>query len=396
MKTKQLRSKLNRQILDEASAWFVDFRVGDVDSTARERFDRWLRQSPEHIRAYMEIAKTYVDLPAHSPRRTIDVQELIAAARVDGNVLPFEDSARDLPDSPATTSVQSPQALSGTAGRRPRIRAMTLAASIAIAGTVILSFLFALNRSSTYTTQIGERRSITLADGSTIDLNSRSEVRISYSKAERDVELVDGQALFEVAKDKARPFIVRSGDTVMRAVGTQFDVYRKKSGTIVTVVEGRVAVLQTHSSEGREFDNGGAPFLTEGAAGIPKTAGPGSVLPFPSTGNDEPSAPVFVSAGEQVTVTDRAIAAPSPADVAVAIAWVQHRLVFDASRLSDVIDDFNRYNARQIHIEDKALDDFHVSGVYSSTDPASLLRFLRSQAHIDVTETDREVRIGRK
>jgi len=107
-------------------------------------------------------------------------------------------------------------------------------------------------------------------------------------------------------------------------------------------------------------------------------------------------APVFVSAGEQVTVTDQAIAAPAPADVAVAIAWVQHRLVFDASRLSDVIDDFNRYNTRQIHIEDKALDDFHVSGVYSSPDPASLLRFLRSQAHIDVVETDREVRIGRK
>ena len=273
---------------------------------------------------------------------------------------------------------------------------MTLAASIAIVGMASLLFLFALNRSSTYTTQIGERRSITLVDGSTIDLNSRSEVRIRYSKAERDVELIDGQALFEVAKDKTRPFIVRSGDTVMRAVGTQFDVYRKKNGTIVTVVEGRVAVLQAHSRGGREFDNGGAPFLNDGAAGIPKTAGPGSVLPYSSAGKVKQSAPVFVSAGEQVTVTDQAIAAPAPADVAVAIAWVQHRLVFDASRLSDVIDDFNRYNARQIHIEDKALEDFHVSGVYSSTDPASLLRFLRSQAHIDVVETDREVRIGRK
>ena len=399
MKIKPPRPKLNRQILDEASAWFVDFRVGDVDSAARERFDRWLRQSPEHIRAYMEIAKTYVDLPAHSPQRSIDVLELIAAVRHDGNVVPFEDPARQHPSAAqATTSMQSPQELPGTPGhrRRPRIRAMTLAASIAIVGTVGFSFWFALNRSSTYTTQIGERRSITLVDGSTIDLNSRSEVRISYSKAERDVELIDGQALFEVAKDKTRPFIVRSGDAMMRAVGTQFDVYRKKNGTIVTVVEGRVAVLQAHSNGGREFDHGGAPFLNEGAAGIPKTAGPGSVLPYPSAGNDKQSAPVFVSAGEQVTVTDQAIAAPAPADIAVAIAWVQHRLVFDASRLSDVIDDFNRYNPRQIHIEDKTLDDFHVSGVYSSTDPASLLRFLRSQAHIDVIETDREVRIGRK
>src|SRR5882757_3473768 len=90
MKTKQPKPKLNRQILDEASTWFVDFRVGDVDSTARERFDQWLRQSPEHICAYMEIAKTYVELPALKPDRKIDVQELVAYARSDGNVVEFE------------------------------------------------------------------------------------------------------------------------------------------------------------------------------------------------------------------------------------------------------------------------------------------------------------------
>src|SRR6267142_2800128 len=92
MKTKPSRPKLNRQILDEASAWFVDFRVGDVDSGARERFDQWLRQSPEHIRAYMEISKTYVELPASNPDRKIDVQELIARARADDpvNVIPLD------------------------------------------------------------------------------------------------------------------------------------------------------------------------------------------------------------------------------------------------------------------------------------------------------------------
>ena len=75
---------------------------------------------------------------------------------------------------------------------------------------------------------------------------------------------------------------------------------------------------------------------------------------------------------------------------------VQHRLVFDNSRLSDVVDDFNRYNARQLVIEDRRLYDFHVSGVYSSTDPASLIRFLRAQPSIDVIETDTDVRINQK
>src|SRR5882757_9099017 len=94
MKSKTPQSKVDRLILDEASEWFVDFRVGDVDQHARERFDQWLRRSPEHIRAYMEIARTYVELPAINPNRKIDVQELIAYARTEGNsggnVVPFE------------------------------------------------------------------------------------------------------------------------------------------------------------------------------------------------------------------------------------------------------------------------------------------------------------------
>ncbi len=106
---------------------------------------------------------------------------------------------------------------------------------------------------------------------------------------------------------------------------------------------------------------------------------------------------LFVSAGERVTVTDQAMSAPERADVAAATAWVaappRLRCVPLERRL---VDDFNRYNARQLVIGDRQLEDFHVSGVYSSTDPASLVRFLRSQPGIDVVETDEEVRITRK
>src|SRR5437773_12337999 len=92
MKTRQAKPKLNRQIIDEASTWFVDFRVGDVDSSARERFDQWLRQSPEHIRAYMEIARSYVELPAGYPDRKIDVEVFIVCARMEtlANVIPLD------------------------------------------------------------------------------------------------------------------------------------------------------------------------------------------------------------------------------------------------------------------------------------------------------------------
>jgi transmembrane sensor len=405
MKSKQPRLKLNRQILDEASEWFVDFRVGDVDSSARERFDLWLRQSPEHIRAYMEIANTYVVLPALNPARKMDVQELIAYARSERNVVPFDHTTR--PNRPLSRAADlngeshveggAPNAHPSPRRRAPRVFA--LAASIAIASvTASLLAWLALQWHSTYATDIGERRSITLEDGSTIDLNARSKVRVRFSNGERGVELLEGQALFGVAKDKARPFIVRSGTAVVRAVGTQFDVYRKRSGTTVTVIEGRVAVfgppipltVNPSPTKGEES----APREREGRASPRR---PSHLLPSSSDGEGPRSAgEVFVSAGEQVTVTERPIPAPQQANVAAATAWTQHQLVFDGSPLSDVVDGFNRYNTRQIVIEDRALDDFHVSGVYSSTDPASLIRFLRQQAGIDVIETDEGVRITRK
>ena len=251
-----------------------------------------------------------------------------------------------------------------------------------------------------YVTDIGERRSITLADGSTVDLNARSKLRIDFSQSERRVELLDGQALFQVAKDKNRPFIVASGAATVRAVGTQFDVYRKDSGITVTVLEGRVAVYST------------VPAPAQGGSPQPSAAGPRSVSASPSTaphaiphasaaspnptGLTDPSQPaeIFLSAGEQVTVTPaQVLPAPAHADIAATTAWMERRLIFDGSKLADVVQEFNRYNRRQLVIEGAQLSDFHVSGVYSSTDPASLIRFLREQPGLKITEDDNQVLI---
>lgn len=368
MKAKSL-SLLNRQILDEASAWFVDFRVGDVDAAARGRFDQWVRCSPEHIRAYMEIARTYVELPSLKSDTRIDVDALIASARADANVV-----LHDL--LPTSISEARPR-------RRTSLRPRALAACLAIASLAGAAggWLW-LHRYSTYSTEIGENRSITLADGSIIDLNARSQIEVRFSKAERQVDLVEGQALFEVAKDSARPFIVRSDGAVVRAVGTEFDVNRNGSGTTVTVVEGRVAVL---SEQARP--SAFAPARTEAGTAANSVPPRARLAALGAT---------YVSAGEQVTVTLLAVTQPKQADVAAATAWTQHRLIFDATPLSDVVDDFNRYNPRPLVIDDGALNDFHVSGVYTSTDPASLIRFLREQPGIEVTETDDAVHISRR
>jgi len=182
------------------------------------------------------------------------------------------------------------------------------------------------------------------------------------------VELVEGQALFRVAKDPARPFVVQSAGTRVRAVGTQFDVYRKASGTQITVVEGRVAVL---------------------------LAAPRNVQPAAVTSTVDAPA-VLVSTGEQVTVTDQEVPKPRHADLRATTAWTERKLVFDMTPLAEVVREFNRYNTRQLVVSDPALADFHVTGIFSSGDPTSLLQFLQAQGDIDVVEADGEIRIPKK
>jgi transmembrane sensor len=413
MKPKTPRSRVGRLILEEASEWFVEFRVGDVDAQAREAFDEWLRRSPEHIRAYMEIAKTYVELPALQSAGQIDVDGLIAYAHSGENVVPFDRGSAASTNEPPAPLVPPNYGDMGLkrAGQSPRTRYQFLAAaSCALVFVIVGALWWRSERYPTYNTDIGERRSITLADGSTVDLNARSQIRIEFSSGERHVELLDGQALFQVAKDKNRPFTVRSGDATVRAVGTEFDVYRKASGTTVTVLEGRVAVYSNvhgHAATPMQEANPTAasshsvaqtplPVRTA-AAPVSSSRAPYSDPQIPSaSGLADPSGPpgVLLSAGEQVTVTPRrGLPAPAHADVAAATAWTERRLIFEGARLSDVVQEFNRYNRRQLVLEGTQLSDFHVSGVFSSTDPTALIRFLRAQPRMKLTENDTEIRI---
>jgi transmembrane sensor len=210
-----------------------------------------------------------------------------------------------------------------------------------------------LNRPNTYTTGMGELRSVVLEDDSTVELNVHSQVRVRFSRAQRMVELVAGEALFRVKKDAARPFIVLTSGTSVRAVGTQFDVYRKATGITVTVVEGRVAV-------------------TEG-----KT-------------------PILLSAGNQVTVAPRAIPKVIPTDATAVTAWTQRKLIFNETPLREAAAEFNRYNSRQIVIEDASLADYHIRGTFEAGNPDRLLQFLRDRFDTDVRATGNEIHISRK
>jgi transmembrane sensor len=368
-------SKLNPQIYAEACEWFVECRSGQLDEAMRRELDRWLRKSPEHLSAYLELAAIWNEGPSLDPEHRWDLDTLIAQAAEDhDNVISISNTATITPASQARSTVSA---------WRGRWIGASIAAACAVLSVVVWLLL---SSAPTYSTQIGEQRSIVLADGSTIELNSRSKVRVRYSERERALDLIEGQALFHVAKDRQRPFIVSSDSVRVRAVGTQFDVNKKRSGTIVTVVEGRVAVL-----------TGVADLEVERMAMEPP------VLPMPSTPalaeNETPqgaSSRIFLSAGEQVTVTQATVQEVAHPNINSAIAWRQRQLIFEAASLTAVAEEFNRYNARQLVVLDPELYDFHISGVFSSTDPSALLQFLRERAGVQVIETETEIQLLKK
>lgn len=370
MRTDISRSLLNPQVLAEAADWFVDFRTEDVDAGMREQFHGWLRRSPDHIQAYLEIATTYAELPLPQAG-AIDVDALIEHARSSAtrNIIPLSVGA-----------AAPPEISSGKSGV-----GRTAKASLALAASLLLAlgtFWWYDNR-GVYATELGERRSVMLDDGSLIELNSQTRVKIRFAKALRRVELQAGQALFEVAPDRNRPFVVSIGDTRVRAVGTQFDVYRKRDGTVVSVVEGKVAVAHGEASV--------SPVPVDTSSHDRVTRGGTNFVPdMPPT-----SEPVMLIAGEQITVKADSMEKSALPDVAAATSWTARQMVLQNASLDEVADEFNRYNARPLKVEPGKFAEFRVSGIYSSTNPASLLRFLRAQPGIAVVESEDEIRIVR-
>jgi transmembrane sensor len=191
-----------------------------------------------------------------------------------------------------------------------------------------------------YETRIGGFSRIVLEDGSIIDLNTDSEVRVRLDDARRDVRLVRGEGRFQVAHDAQRPFVVSAASADVRAVGTAFSVRLRESAQVdVLVSEGEVAIASQRVP--------GSPSLHAGEAAV--------VL------NDR----VSVSRLEPQVLARR-------------LAWTSGRLEFRGETLGFAVAEFNRYNRRQITFTDKKLAELRVGGSFNATDPESFAAALTS------------------
>lgn len=211
-----------------------------------------------------------------------------------------------------------------------------------------------------YATELGQVRVVSLEDGSIVTLNTASEIAVRFGDAARTVSLVAGEALFDVARDAAWPFVVEAGAVMVRALGTSFSVRRLAHAPAEVLV--REGVVEMTRRDGR------------GAAAVRIEANRRA------------------AASAAATVTPVAVA---PADVSRALAWRDGRLAFEGETLREAAAEFARYSETRIVFEDPAIADETVTGLFVSTDPVGFSRAVAVAFDLEVEVGQGEVRLSR-
>ena len=338
---------------EQAASWFITNRAGSLDYAERAAFVAWLKASPIHVEEYLGVAAVARDLAAAADDPAVSLDSLLEQARADKTVgIPWMESP--------TPGRDRHDARTRGAGRW-RLAAMAAAVSVAFAvllGWAIKVELFAIP--ATYETARGEQGAWLLADGSKLRLNTESTVTVRYTRAERLVELMRGQAHFTVAHDTSRRFRVAAGEVEAIAVGTQFDVYRMHATTIVTVSEGKVAVRIGDKASG--------------------------------TGGRIPEHTKHVKAGYQLRI-DAGVdsAQPMPVDLGQSLAWLQRKIYFEHRPLGEVVDELNRYAQVPLEIADPSLRALPISGVFDTDDMESFVAFLETLDGVRIVRTEDKV-----
>jgi len=226
-------------------------------------------------------------------------------------------------------------------GRWVRSKRFAIAHRLAIAAGIVavaVGGLFAwTQQSDVYSTRAGERRIVTLADGSQVALDSRSEVRVRYSAHARELTLTSGQARFDVTHDVERPFCVTADGHKVIATGTSFNVDLFGPRLLVTLIEGHVIV-----SSGPTFNQ------------------PANI--------DSQLDRIILDAGEQVVFSPQAPPSVAHVNLGQATAWENGEVVFENEALPVVVARINRYARHGVVIADTETSELRISGVFHTGD----------------------------
>jgi transmembrane sensor len=379
-------SDRRKRVAEEAAEWWLTLQ-GEVTRAQREQYVDWLRESSVHVAEMLHVAQVHGALEQFQHWSGIPID---GSREEDENIVALP-SALHHPEAQRNRSETRP--------RRPFVWTMAAALLVIVGAATVLLFG---GGGGVIQTERGERREVALADGSVVQVDPETRLRIKYEERVRRVFLDHGRALFHVAKNTERPFLVESNSTTVRAVGTAFAVEQQANAVLVTVAEGKVAVFPTESSPAQIH----APSTASSAETSSKVAKGSSPLPsaptFPpnatpqgdgeATGTTAPTGSahaIFLAANQQVSVA-RSGSAESvrTVDSGRELAWADGRLIFENNTVGDAVRQFNRYNRIQIVVNDANLARRPISGVFSAADPESFAAFIQSVARVRVTHRD--------
>ncbi len=354
-----VQEQIDRLIPQRAAECFEVCRTGQTEKYPA--VIAWLAESPRHMAEFLEIARQYPGVRDALRSGAFDIEALLKEQPA---------KVRALYDEPPTLEQRAePSAL--RAPRRPRrwVAAWAAVVVLAAVGTGLWQVFQGVFAGHEYETQIGEQRIVQLSDGSVVTLNAVSRMEVRMDASRRDVVLLRGEAIFKVAHDKTRPFLVHTGHATVRALGTQFNVYARPDGsTTVAVLEGRVEVAATRD----EFHE------REPLSNIDPV-----VI----------SAKTALAAGEIAQIERSGhIQRNEKANVSNAVAWRQRRLVFDRTPLEDIVSEFNRYNRNiRLRLVNVPEGTHHYSGGFDADDPRSLALYLSKEPDLVVDQRGGEI-----
>lgn len=301
--TTHVDGQVAEHVLEQAAGWVARLQSNDATDVDRRDFQEWLARDPAHQSAYDDMRQLWGDLkdvPIPSrprPTRRIVVGQLLGLTVAAGLVV-----------------------LAGRAGLIDRLRA-------------------------DHYTAIGEVRSLVLDDGTRVDLNTDSAIAIRYSAAERRVELLRGDAFFDVAKNPDRPFVVTESGWRATALGTRYGV-RTPSGAH----DGEVSVEEGHVEVSGEGEREG----------------------------------IVLRAGDSTSLTRGLPLAARPVDVVTETAWRSGKLVFSGRPLREVLATLGRYRRGTILVLDERAASQTVSGIFDLRDTDQALDALEDSLPVSV------------
>jgi transmembrane sensor len=345
-----------------AASWRLQLAAGGIKE--RKMFVRWLRQSPLHVADMLREAELEFLLEHIDRDRKIDIDALLARHAPTVSHIHGADADVVAADEQVPPTRWTRIARAATAPTMAR-RWMVAAALCAVLSIGLLTFMVADTLfDRRIATEASEWRNMTLEDGSIVRLGPITRVRIEFNDAARFISLEQGEALFEVARDLARPFLVDAGAGTARALGTRFGVRRHAGGVLVTVAEGRVFVARrsdvAEAGTSRSVDSG-----------------------------------VQLSAGQQIGVSAGGLTPVQHVDAEESLAWAHKRLIFRSETIAEAAAQFNRLNRVQVLIEDAAIGDRPIRGAFDADDPEGFATVVTAITRATVVGGDRTLRLIR-